>query len=113
MQIPDNEILKKYHLSRNDILLSTNSSFEMGHIENKNDETALDIFPNSLFNKKASLSDGSFVGFVMGMRPTEIVIFGDYEQRYEIPKTKSTFVGDQIIINMEWNDFVTYRVDDF
>ena len=112
MQITTNDELKKYHLNRNDILLSTNSGFEIELFENKTNETALDIFPNSLFNKKVSLSDNSFVGFMMEMTDSKIVVFGDYEQRYDIPKTKATNVDDNnVILAMEWNEFASYRVN--
>ena len=112
MQITTNDELKKYHLNRNDILLSTNSKFEIELFENKTNETALDIFPNSLFNKKVSLSDNSFVGFMMEMTDSKIVVFGDYERRYDIPKTKATNVDDNnVILAMEWNEFASYRVN--
>jgi len=53
----------------------------------KANETALDIYPNSLFNRKVSLLDENFVGFMMEMTDTKIIVFGDYEQRYDIPKS--------------------------
>ena len=113
MKLIGNSELKKYHLGRNDILLSTNSTSEIELIGDKTtNETALDIFPNSLFNKKVSLSGNNFVGFIMEMTDSKIVVFGDYEQRYDIPKTKATVVDDNnIIIDMDWNEFVTYRVN--
>lgn len=111
MQITTNDELKKYHLNRNDILLSTNSKFEIELFENKTNETALDIFPNSLFNKKVSLSDNSFVGFMMEMTDSKIVVFGDYEQRYDIPKIKTAEVNNKIVLAMEWNEFASYRVN--
>ena len=105
--------LKKYHLDRNDILLSINPSFKIELSGDKTtNETALDIFPNSLFNKKVSLSDNSFVGFMMETTDSKIVVFGDYEQRYDIPKTKATNVDDNnVILAMEWNEFASYRVN--
>jgi hypothetical protein len=113
MQLIGNGELKKYHLGRNDILLSTNSSFEIELIGDKTpNETALDIFPNSLFNKKVSLPDNNFVGFMMEMTDSKIVVFGDYEQRYDIPKSKVKQVDDNnIIIDMDWKEFVSYRVN--
>jgi hypothetical protein len=111
MQIITNDELKKYHLARNDILLSTNSGFEIELFENKTNETALDIFPNSLFNKKVSLSDNSFVGFMMEMTDSKIVVFGDYEQRYDIPKIKTAEFNNNIVLAMEWNEFASYRVN--
>jgi hypothetical protein len=111
MQITTNDELKKYHLARNDILLSTNSGFEIELFENKTNETALDIFPNSLFNKKVSLSDNSFIGFMMEMTDSKIVVFGDYEQRYDIPKIKTAEFNNNIVLAMEWNEFASYRVN--
>lgn len=105
--------IKKYHLDRNDILLSTNSSLEIELSEDKiNNETALDIYPNSLFNKKVGLSDYSFVGFMMEETDSKIVVFGDYEQRYDIPKSKIRQVNNNnIIIDMDWVEFVSYRIN--
>ena len=112
MQITSNEELKKYHLNRNDILLSTNLGFEIELFESKTNETALDIFPNSLFNKKVSLlNDNNFVGFMMKMTDAKIIVFGDYEQRYEIPKIKTAEVDNNIIVDMELNEFTSYRVN--
>ena len=111
MRLFDNEELKIYHLKRNDVLQSTNSSFGMrSHIDEIH-ETALDIFPNSLFNQKASLSDESFVGFVMETTHEKITVFGDYEQRYDNPKIKAAEVNNNVVLDMEWNEFVTYRVN--
>ena len=111
MRLFDNGELKKYHLNRNDILLDDNLRFEIELFENKTNETALDIFPNSLFNKKVSLSDNSFVGFMMEMTDSKIVVFGDYEQRYDIPKIKTAEVNNNIVVAMEWNEFASYRVN--
>ena len=111
MQITDNDELKKYHLNRNDILLSINSGFEIELFGNKTNETALDIFPNSLFNKKVSLLNDNFVGFMMKMTDAKIIVFGDYEQRYDIPKIKTAEVDNNIIVDMEWNEFASYRLN--
>ncbi|HYG00406.1 MAG TPA: hypothetical protein VD815_09955 [Candidatus Saccharimonadales bacterium] len=45
------------------------------------------------------------------MNDTKIVIFGDYEQRYDIPKIKTTKVNNNIVLDMEWNEFASYRVN--
>jgi len=111
MQITDNDELKKYHLNRNDILLSTNSGFEIELFGNKTNEMALDIFPNSLFNKKVSLLNDNFVGFMMKMTDAKIIVFGDHEQRYDIPKIKTAEVDNNIIVDMEWNEFASYRLN--
>jgi hypothetical protein len=110
MKIIDNNELKKYHLNRNDILLSTDSGFELECFESNTNETALDIFPNSLFNKKFSLLNNKFIGFMMKKTDAKIIVFGDYEQRYEIPKIKTTEVDNNIIVDMEWNEFASYKI---
>ncbi|WP_148685931.1 hypothetical protein [Candidatus Nitrosocosmicus hydrocola] len=107
----DNDELRKYHLTRNDILLTKYSSFEDDLFEYKTNETALDIFPNSIFNKKVSLVDENFVGFMMEMTDAKIVVFGDYEQRYDIPRAKAVESEGDVVLNMEWSEFVSYRID--
>ena len=80
---------QKNHLNRNDFLTPTNSSFELDLIKEAN-ETTLNIFPNSLFSKKARLVyNNNFVGFMMEMTKGKVIVFGDYEQRYSIPKIGS------------------------
>ena len=78
--------------------------------ENKTNETALDMFPNSLFNKKVSLLNDNFVGFMMKMTDAKIIVFEDYEQRYDIPKIKTVEVDNNIIVDMELNEFASYRI---
>ena len=111
MRLFDDEELMIYYLKRNDVLQSTNSSFGMGLHVDEIHETALDIFPNSLFNQKANLLDESFVGFVMETTNEKITVFGDFEQRYDIPKLKAAEVNNNIVLDMEWNEFITYRVN--
>ncbi|KAA2283515.1 MAG: hypothetical protein AB7V56_13430 [Candidatus Nitrosocosmicus sp.] len=108
----DNGKLIKYYLNRNDILISSNPGFEIDLSGGRTHQTALDIFPNSLFNKKVRLSDESFVGFAMETTDKKIIVFGDYEQRYDIPKSKADEDDNSISLDMEWNEFATYRVND-
>lgn len=42
----------------------------------------------------------------------KIIVFGDYEQRYDIPKSKADEDDNSISLDMEWNEFATYRVND-
>jgi hypothetical protein len=107
----DNDELRKYHLNRNDILLSSNTGFEIDFSGDRTHQTALDIFPNSLFNKKVRLSDESFVGFAMEMTDKKIIVFGDYDQIYDIPKSKADEYDNSIALDMEWNEFATYKND--
>ncbi len=43
----------------------------------------------------------------------KIVVFGNYVQRYDIPKSKTYEVGDNIILKMNIKEFLTYEVDNY
>ena len=68
-------------------------------------------YPNSLFSKGVKILNEDFVGFIMKETKDKIVVFGNYVQRYDIPKSKTYEVGDNIILNMSIKEFVTYEVD--
>ena len=111
MQITGNDELKRYLLDRNDILVSTNLSNEEEHFNNETGESAIDRFPSSLFNKKVSLLNEDFVGFMMGITDTQITIFGDYDQRFDVPISKVREVNNNLFLDMEWTEFKSYRSD--
>ena len=54
-----------------------------------------------------------FVGFIMKETKDKIVVFGNYGQRYDIPKSKTSEVGNNIILNMNIKEFVSYEVDNY
>ena len=70
-------------------------------------------YPNSLFSKGVKILNEHFVGFIMKETKDKIVVFGDYVQRYDIPKSKTYEVGGNIILNMNVKEFVTYEVDNY
>ena len=111
MQITGNDELRRYLLDRNDILVSTNLSNEEELFNNESSESAIDRFPSSLFNKKVTLMNEDFVGFMMGKTDTEITIFGDYDQRFDVPISKVREVNNNIVLDMEWTEFKSYRTD--
>lgn len=69
--------------------------------------------PNPLFSKGVRIPNEDFVGFIMKETKDKIVVFGNYVQRYDIPKSKIYEVGDNIILNMNVKEFVTYEVDNY
>ncbi len=109
MQITGNDELRRYLLDRNDILVSTSNEEEI--FNNETTESAIDRFPSSLFNKKVSLLNEDFVGFMMGKTDTEITIFGDYDQRFDVPISKVREVNNNLILDMEWTEFKSYSSD--
>ncbi len=112
MQITGNDELRRYLLDRNDILVSTNLSNAEELFNNETSESAIDRFPSSLFNKKVSLLNEDFVGFMMGVTVTQITIFGDYDQKFDVPISKVMEVNNNLVLDMEWTEFRSYRSDD-
>jgi hypothetical protein len=41
----------------------------------------------------------------------KIVVFGDHDYRYDIPKSKITAVGRNIILDMDFPEIFGYKVD--
>jgi len=70
-------------------------------------------YPNSLFSKGVKILNEDFVGFIMKETKDRIVVFGNYVQRYDIPKLRTYEVGGNIILNMNVEEFVTYEVDNY
>jgi len=112
MQLTGNDELRRYLLDRNDILVSTKLSNEEEIFNNETGESAIDKFPSSLFNKKVCLLNEDFVGFMMGITDTEITIFGDYDQRFDVPISKAREANNNLVLDMEWTEFKSYRTND-
>jgi hypothetical protein len=70
-------------------------------------------YPNSLFSKGVKILNEDFVGYIMKETKDKIVVFGNYVQRYDIPKSRTYEVGGNIILNMNVEEFVTYEVDNY
>jgi hypothetical protein len=41
----------------------------------------------------------------------KIVIFGDRDYRFDVPKEKIIAVGRNVILGMDWDQLFTYKVD--
>lgn len=41
----------------------------------------------------------------------KIVIFGEHDYRFDIPKSKITFVGRNVILGIDWDELFKYKVD--
>ncbi len=70
-------------------------------------------YPNSLFSKGVKILNEDFVGYIMKETKDKIVVFGNYVQRYDIPKSRTFEFGGNIILNMNVEEFVTYEVDNY
>ena len=68
-------------------------------------------YPNSLISRGVRIFNEDFVGFVMKETGDKLVIFGDNDERFDIPKSKIKEVGSNVILNMDIDEFTTYKVN--
>jgi sporulation protein YlmC with PRC-barrel domain len=68
-------------------------------------------FPKSLFNKGVRIENEDHVGFVMKETDDKVVVFGDRDYRFDVPKSKIISVGRNVILGMTWEDLFKYKVD--
>ena len=68
-------------------------------------------FDKSLFNKGVRTQNEDHVGHVMKETDDKIVVFGHYNYRYDIPKSKIIAVGRNVIIGMDFPEVFDYLVD--
>ena len=106
------KISKKYLVRRNGPLYVDNET-DGRHLPTNIDHSLPSKYPNSLFSKGVKVLNEDFVGFIMKETNDKIVIFGNYVQRYDIPKSRTYEAGGHIILNMDVNEFVTYEVDNY
>jgi len=53
----------------------------------------------------------NLVGHIMKEADDKIVIFGEHDYRFDVPKSKITFVGRNVILGIDWDEFFKYKVD--
>ena len=68
-------------------------------------------YPRSLFNKGVRTKNEDHVGHVMKETDDKIVVFGDHDYRYDIPKSKIIAVGRNVILDMDFPEIFKYKVD--
>lgn len=68
-------------------------------------------YPKSLFNKGVRASNEDKVGHVQRETDDTIVVFGEHNMRYDIPKSKIIAVGRNVILEMNYPEIWAYRVD--
>jgi sporulation protein YlmC with PRC-barrel domain len=68
-------------------------------------------YPNTLFNKGVRAKNEDHVGHVMKETNDKIVIFGEGNNRFDIPKSEIYQVGMNVILKIDFPDIFKYRVD--
>ena len=68
-------------------------------------------YPKSLFNKGVRTQDEEHIGHVMTEAGDKIVVWGHYNWRFDVPKSKIIAVGRNVVLGMGYNDVFKYKVD--
>src|ERR671910_76748 len=68
-------------------------------------------YPTSLFNKGVRTQDEEHVGHVMTEAGDKIVVWGHYNWRFDVPKSKIIAVGRNVILGMDYQEVFKYKVD--
>ena len=69
-------------------------------------------YPKGLFNKGIRVQNEDHVGHVMKEIDDKIVIFSDYNYRFDVPKSGIKEVGRNVILNMDFSELASkYKVD--
>jgi hypothetical protein len=64
-----------------------------------------------LFNKGVRVLNEDHVGHVMKETDDKIVVFGSFGYRFDVPKSKIKEVGRNVILNMDINELLKYKVE--
>src|SRR5918912_36056 len=107
------EIAKKYKASREEPLPFDRTKLpEWSPGPNVDLATYERRYPKGLFNKGVRANNEDHVGHVMKETEDKIVIFGDYNYRFDVPKSTIKGVGRNVILNMDFSELATkYKVD--
>jgi hypothetical protein len=64
------------------------------------------------FNRGVMALNSPHVGYVVRETDDKIIIFGDYNYRFDVPKSGIKEVGRNVILNMDFSELASkYKVD--
>jgi adenylate cyclase len=106
------EIANKYKVNRQEPLPTTIPIQHWTQGENLDLATYERKYPKGLFNKGVRVLNEDHVGHVMKETYDKIVIFGDYNYRFDVPKSEIKEVGRNVILNIDFLELASnYKVD--
>ncbi len=95
------EIAKRYQIDR-DAPLPTDKIIPKWNLPGRISLAAYEgKYPKSLFNKGVRIQNEDHVGHIMTETEDNIVIFGDYNLRFDVPKYLIYEVGRNVILNID------------
>ena len=114
IDLPFYEIVRKYKVHRDDPLPT-----DVAPISPWPKEWPPDVdlatyeggYPKSLFNKGVRTRDEEHIGHVMKETDDKIVVWGHYDWRFDVPRSKIIAVGRNVILGMDYPQVFQYRVD--
>ena len=68
-------------------------------------------YPNTLFNKGVRAKNEDHVGHVMKETSDKIVIFGENNKRFDVPKSEIYQVGMNVILKIDFPEIFNYEVE--
>lgn len=105
------EIMKKYRVAREEPLPTSRPVNPWTYEKDVDLATFEGKYPRSLFNKGVRAKNEDHVGHVMKETDEKIVVFGDHNFRYDIPKSKIIAAGRNLILDMDFPEIFRYKVD--
>lgn len=114
IDLPFYEIVRQYKVSRDEPLPTDTAPISPWPKEWPPDvdlATYEGRYPKSLFNRGVRTKDEEHVGYVMKETDDMIVIYGHYDWRFDVPKSKIIAVGRNVILDMDYPEVFRYRVD--
>ena len=105
------EDVKKYSVSR-DLPLPSGRT-EPWQTDDKQVDLATyeGKYPSGLFNKGVRAKNEDHVGHVLKETKDTIVVFGESDIRYDIPKSEIYQVGMNVILKVDFSGFDKYKVN--
>ncbi len=105
------EVIKKYRATREEPLPTSIPSEEWIQGMNLDLATYERKYPKSLFNKGVRIENEDSIGHIMRETDEKIVIFGSYDYRFDVPKSKIKEVGRNVILSLDYSELFKYKVD--
>jgi hypothetical protein len=110
VDLPFYEIARKYKVDRKDPL-PADSAPSVDLPEPVDLATYEGKYPKSLFNKGVRTQDEEHVGHVMKEADDKVVVWGHYDWRFDVPKSKIIAVGRNVILGMNYPGVFKYKVE--
>ena len=105
------EVIKKYRTTREEPLPTSIPSEEWIQGMNLDLATYERKYPKSLFNKGVRIENEDSIGHIMRETDDRIVIFGSYDYRFDVPKSKIKEVGRNVILSLDYSELFKYKID--